>query len=232
MVPKKSEKELAITLRRQGMSYREILEKIPVAKSSLSLWLRSVGLARHIRHKLTEKKRLGALRGSLSRKNTRISLTKKIFEDAKKDVLRISDRELWFMGVMLYWAEGSKEKEAHPGSGILFGNSDPRMIRLFLIWLFRICKVEKDQIIFEIYIHENSKNNVIKVQKYWSTVTGFPIKLFGRVYFKTNKIKTNRKNIGELYFGLLRVKVRASSTLNRKIAGWVHAICEDYCGVV
>ncbi len=38
------EKEKAIALRKQGKTYSEILAKIPVAKSTLSLWLHDVGL--------------------------------------------------------------------------------------------------------------------------------------------------------------------------------------------
>ena len=40
-------KEKAIKLRRRGYSYREIMREIPVAKSTLSEWLRSVGLSKH-----------------------------------------------------------------------------------------------------------------------------------------------------------------------------------------
>ena len=232
MVHRLNLKRKAIELRKQGFTYSEILERVKIAKSTLSSWLHSVGLAKHIQHRITEKKRLAALRGSLARKNTRIALTKRIFQEARSDISNITSRELWLMGIMLYWAEGSKEKEHHPGSGIQFSNSDPGMIRLFLIWLLRICKIQKNQIIFEIYIHENSKNNIPKVQYYWAQTTRFPVRSFDRVYFKRNRVKPNRKNIGDLYFGLLRVKVRASSTLNRKIAGWVYAICEDYCRVV
>ena len=46
MVEKKKEKAKAIRLRRKGKSYNEILEKVPVAKSTLSRWLRDVSLAK------------------------------------------------------------------------------------------------------------------------------------------------------------------------------------------
>lgn len=224
MINKTEERIKAIELRRQGFSYSEILKKVPVAKSSLSLWLRSVGLSRQIKHVLTEKKRLSALRGSLARHNQRIVLTNKIFQETAKDIKNISKRELWLMGVMLYWAEGSKQKDHHPGSGVIFGNSDPLMIGLFLKWLFEIAHIKKEQIKFEIYIHENSKNSLENVKKFWANATGFGKEYFNTVYFKKNKVKTNRTNTGNLYYGLLRVKVGRSSILNRRITGWVNAI--------
>jgi transposase len=77
MVVKFKEKETAIELRRQGYSYSEILKKIPVAKSTLSLWLRSVGLAERQKQRLTEKKRKGQLKGAQMKRRQRILLTEK-----------------------------------------------------------------------------------------------------------------------------------------------------------
>ena len=125
---------------------------------------------------------------------------------------------------MLYWAEGTKEKENRPGSGVQFTNSDPQMINIFLKWLTKICGVNKNEIYFDIFIHENSKNNLEKVIDFWSKSTGFPKKHFPHIYFKKNKIKTTRKNTGDSSYGLLKLKVKSSSYLNRKIAGWINGV--------
>lgn len=55
MIEKTLEKLKAIKLRREGLSYREILRYVPVAKSTLSLWLRDVGLAKRQTQRLTKK---------------------------------------------------------------------------------------------------------------------------------------------------------------------------------
>ena len=145
----------------------------------------------------------------------------------RKDITHITKRELWLIGVALYWAEGSKEKEYYPGSGIQFGNSDPRMIQVFLKWLFEVIEVHPSEVKFEIYIHENSKNDVNMVKRYWSKVTSFPESTFSRIYFKKHNIKTKRRNIGDLYYGGLRITVKTSSTLVRKITGWTEAIVRN-----
>ncbi len=199
--------------------------KISVAKSTLSLWLRNVGLAKRHVFSISEKKRLGALRGAESRNRERISLVHQILTEAEREIGVLSSRELWFVGIALYWAEGSKEKEYAVGSGVKFSNSDPKMIKLFIKWLVSICGVKRNLFIFEIYIHENSKNNIEKVKDFWACATSFPVDCFDRVYFKKHTIKKMyRKNTQDLYYGQLRVKVRASSILNRKIAGWVNGI--------
>ena len=224
-------KQHAVDLRTKGLSYSEILGQIPVAKSTLSLWLQEVGLSKKQKQRLTEKRRLSALRGAQRRKSDRIQRTAEIHAEALKDLNSLSRRELWLLGVALYWAEGSKEKEGFAGSGVNFSNSDSRMVGLFIQWLREVCLVETSRINFQIYIHENSLHRVSEVQSYWSMATGFPVESFDKVYFKRNKLRTKRKNVGNLYYGLLRVKVSASSVLNRKVAGWVNAICK-YCQIV
>ncbi len=224
-------KQKAIELRKQGLSYSEILKQVSVAKSTLSLWLQDVGLAKKQRQRLSERKRLSALRGGQSRKDDRIRRTAQIHSEALKELNTVTKQDIWFMGIALYWAEGAKEKEGYTGTGISFSNSDFRMIALFILWLKQICLVESSRIRFEIYIHENNKHRLPEVKAHWAKATGFPLEDFNAIYFKRDKPKTKRKNIGNLYFGVLRVKVSASSNLNRKVAGWVHAICK-HCGVV
>lgn len=224
-------KEQAITLRRQGSSYSEILKEIPVAKSTLSLWLRGVGLSKKQYQKLTAKKLAAALRGGQARKDQRILTTQRIHSEAQAEVAHLINNPLWLTGVLLYWAEGSKEKEYQPGSRVDFTNSDPFMLKLFLKWLSEICNISMSDVRFEIYIHENSKNRLGVVTQYWSKRLGVPRKFFKNVYFKKNIIKTRRKNIGKNYYGVLKLRVKASSTLNRRIAGWIHGV-NQYWGVV
>lgn len=139
---------------------------------------------------------------------------------------RLSEYELFLIGVILYWAEGSKEKEYKPGSTFAFSNMDSKMIQVLLIWLFKVCKIKKNMLIFNIFLHESSRNRLGVVREYWSKVTGFPVDRFKSVYWKTNKLKTSRKNTKEKYYGVLKIKVKRSSWLVRKIAGWSEGIFE------
>lgn len=230
MKSKLEEKNKTIKLRRQGLSYREILEKIPVAKSSLSLWLKSVKLAESQKQRLTDKKMASARRGAQKMKDIRIALTREIKDKARKEIGKLSKRELWLIGVALYWAEGSKEKEARSSQAV-FSNSDSDMIQLYLRWLLEIIKLSEEKIYFVIYLHENNKYRIEEVKNYWQAKTKFPKENFKYIYFKKHKIKTKRKNIKNNYFGLLKVVVNESSILNRRIQGWIEGIYQ-YSGVV
>jgi transposase len=100
---KKSLKRIAIQLRREGYSYSEIIKKVPVAKSTLSLWLRSVNLTNSQKQKLTLKKLKSAKRGAEKRRLERIMKTREIIEKSILDIKNISKEELFLIGVVLYW---------------------------------------------------------------------------------------------------------------------------------
>ena len=224
----------AVKLREKGLTYSEILNEIPVAKSTLSLWLRDVGLAKKQRQKITEKKRRAQLRGAEVKRRQRIKISKKIMEGAKLEIGTLRKREAWLIGIALYWAEGDKEKlynKCTNSSRVAFANSDPRMINLFLRWLNSFCDIDCRDIITTLYLHENSKDRLEEVKNYWFKRMGLPTNRFDNVYYKKHKPKTNRKNVGQNYYGLVKITVRRSTNLNRRINGWIQGIYEN-CGVV
>ena len=220
---KSAEKRKAIRLRQEGKTYSEILTEILVAKSTLSEWLKSVHLAKPQKQRLTQKRKDAALRGSETRHQVRVSEVKSLERDGCIEIGKISDRELWLIGIALYWAEGSKQYEHSPSTGVLFNNSDSRMIHFFLKWLEQI-KVPATEIYFELYVHETRESEVLAFRQWWAHELGISVSRLDRVYFKKGNPKTKRKNVADLYHGLIRIKVNSSTTLNRKINGWVYGI--------
>lgn len=223
MLAKNNEKENAIKFRKQGFSYSEILQQIPVAKSTLSLWLRDIGLAKRQKQQLTEKRLAAIKKGGAARKSQRIEKENAIKKTAQKHIKTINDYELLLIGATLYWAEGSKQKEYSPSVGVIFSNSDLSMIKVFLRFLNKICNIKKNEIFFELFIHETADCKV--AQNWWSEKLNIDVEKFQKVYFKKNFIKKiYRKNISNDYHGQLRIRVQNSTDLNRKISGWINGI--------
>lgn len=218
---KENLKNKAIQLRKDGKSYSEILKDVRVSKSTLSLWLRSVNLSKRQKQRLTLKKLQSAWRGGEAKKKSRIKKSRKIISQAKKEIGKITDRDAWLAGIMLYWAEGSKQKETNVSVAVKFSNSDPIMLRFFIIWLKKYLKVSDDEIVFEMFIHENFKEKKDDFINYWSKTLNYPVSKFDKLYYKRHKVNTKRKNIGTSYHGQLSILVKKSTNLNRKIIGWI-----------
>jgi len=135
------------------------------------------------------------------------------------------------MGIMLYWAEGAKSRGTNISQGVDFSNSDPDMCKFFVNWIQTSLKIKSERIGFCIYIHESQKNKFDEALNYWSNIVGFPKEKFNKTCFtKTVYPRKHKREDTGNYYGQLRIKVRKSTDLNRKITGWIEGICLR-CGV-
>jgi hypothetical protein len=221
---KQVERDKAVKLRQEGKTYNEILKTIPVAKSTLSLWLRDIGLAKIQKQKLTAKKIASQKRGGESRHLMRISQTEVINIRCKKDIESISRRELFLLGIALYWAEGAKKSKGRVGTMIDFANSDPDMLKLFIKWLSTFTDVDKKDINLRLHIHDNHRHNENEFKTYWSKYLSVPLEQFMKSNYKKHNPRTKRSNTGQNYRGLISIRVKRSTELNRRILGWIYAI--------
>lgn len=229
-------KTLAIDLRKKGFSYSEIKKSIFVSRSTLSHWLKNLNLTEAQTERL-KKKRLDAARTGSAKKSLKTAQTiEEIKNSSAKDIKKISNRELWLMGIMLYWKERLLNKNENDiRKGVHFTSSDPNLIKLFLKWLKDIGKIKNEEIGFDIFIGEDKRDKIKIIVDYWAEITGFPKKDFFHIYFQKAGLKkvelkrkiekiNKRKITKKTHFGLLRIRVKASSMLARQIAGWIRGI--------
>jgi hypothetical protein len=76
-------------------------------------------------------------------------------------------------------------------------------------------------LILRVHIHENADAEA--AQQYWLDVTHTRPDQFRRPTLKRHNPKTLRTNVGENYHGCLRIDVRRSVQLYRRIEGWASA---------
>jgi len=213
----KYKQNIAIEMRKRGLSYSEIENRLHVPKSTLSYWLKNIKLAPDQLKKLNEKRTEAAKVNALKK----ISKTSRIIEEIKnssaQNIKQISKRELWLLGIVLYWKNGNTSDLR---KGVHFSSSDPDMIRLFLKWLKEIGEIKDEEIKFNIFI-KNKNDSIEGLISYWSQITDFPKSCFSKIYFqKVFKAKIK----GSSGRGFLRVKVVQSSMLARQISGWIQGI--------
>lgn len=225
MRPKLRERRLAVELRRRGRSYREIREFVPVSKSSLSLWLRSVTLTAAQRKRLAEKKLTSGRKGAEKLRAMRLERLRGIMEDAGREArVRLRQRDLlWAVGVALYWAEGSKPKPWRTKDRFEFTNMDPVMLLLVRKWLMKYCRVPPSDFTYAVCIHKGA--DIAAAQRFWSRQLGTPRGSL-RTYFKRPNPFTRRHNSGVGYYGTIRMSVRRSAVLIHRIIGWIRVVAE------
>ena len=224
MPVKIKEKEQAIQLRKQGKTYNEILEVVQVSKSTLSLWLRDVGLSVPQKQKITALKIASQKRGASRRHEICIQEIDTINQACKQDITSIAKRELFMIGLALYWAEGAKKNGTRAGVMVDFGNTDPAMLKMFILWLYTFTKTTSEDIVLHLHLHENHAQRETSIIVLWARELGMTVEHFGKTMFKKHNPKTVRKKVDDSYIGLVSIRVKKSTTLNRRIMGWIYAI--------
>lgn len=216
----------AIRLRNKGLSYSEIQRQVPVAKSTLSILLRNVRLNQKAKKIIEGKLTKGQKMGAKARRTERISRENNIKNLARDEIKKINSKDLFLMGLMLYWGEGSKARDGNISQQVAFANSDPKMCRLFLCWLTDAVNVNPDDIYFSIYINSIFRGKASAAINYWVEQMAVPKSRFTGIYFTNTKFSNrNKRESRKNYNGILRIRVKKSTDLNRRIAGWIDGVC-------
>jgi transcriptional regulator with XRE-family HTH domain len=202
-------------LRSMGLTYTEIAEATGASPGSISPWVRDIKVLNRER---AERRRLSALRAAAKTRSVQAQRRRDLqTATAAASIGELTDRELFLVGVALYWAEGSKSKPYDLRERITFINSDPQVISLFMHWL-QLLGIGHERCRFRIHIHETA--DLRAAEKYWANLLGVSRGVFSPATIKRHIPKTNRLNVGDQYRGCLVVSVLKSAELYRNVAGW------------
>lgn len=211
-------KEQALEWRKNGKSISDIATELSVSKSTVSVWCRNVALSEKAIASIAKsgnaKATIALMRYSEEKRSQR-QLAER--GSAKKGAYRLgllSDRDVYCIGLGLYWGEGYKTGSQEFG----FTNSDPRMVLFYMRWLKVVFCIKKEDTILRISINQTHKHRIKEVEAYWSKLLSIPHSQFT----KTSLIKSISKKIyknEQVHMGTLRIKVRKGTNLRREILG-------------
>jgi len=190
-------KQKAIELRKKGYSLNEIVVRTKVVKSTISLWVRNVELDDIAKQHLLTKIKRGQL---ISRENKRKKIKNQLdsyyqyaLQEYKKAKLNREAAKI--LCAMIYWCEGAKNHY----SGVRFTNSDPKLVKTFLV-LFR-ASFDLDESKFRVCVHLHGYHDASKQLDFWSKVTNIKRGQFIQPYRKPN----TSKRIREGYQGCISI---------------------------
>lgn len=224
---KKTLKERAIRLRRDGWSYNLIAEKLCVSKSTLSSWLSDIPYTPNdvVRSRVNA----ALLKTVMASHSLRLKSFHKARLLAKQQVGSLSERDLMMLGLGLFIGEGSKNYET-----LHIMNSNPAVLKLAVTWICKSLGVPIGNL--RIALHLYPDNSERKAKAYWSQVSGVPLSQFekSQVDRRTNKVARNRR---KLPHGTAHIKVRACGNpdfgvlLHRRVMACVFEVYKN-AGIV
>ena len=215
------EKEEAVRLRKKGLSYKEILKKVPVAKSTLSVWLQKTPLTDTEKAVLKRRRNsnisIGRIRAGAALHNLKVARDKIVFETSKREFEKYKTDPFFYIGLSLYWAEGSKRSNMFS-----FTNSDSDMAIVMLNWMEKFFGIQRKNIHARLYIHKPYAHE--NCEKHWSCLIGIPVSNFRKTVYKPTGLLI-KKRPG--YMGCLRIEIGEVSYF-RKYLFWQAMALEEY----
>lgn len=103
---------------------------------------------------------------------------------------------------MLYWAEGSKERNQ-----LQFANADPEMARFFVDFLTKEFGLRPDEIRITCHLYADHLEQQRSIEQHWLDVLGLPPESLRKSVVNVYSKYSQRKRVGNLPFGTVRVVV-------------------------
>ncbi len=201
-----------------------------MSKSTLSLWFVDLQLPQAAKDRLTQmvykKSILGLIKRNRLQTHLAIQRARLIRESARKEILKINNKELLLVGVALYWAEGYKRVKIHKGKAkvhhpVSLTNSDPFLVKIFLRFIREVCQVPEEKIKAEVRIYEHQNEG--HLLEFWSRITGIPPTHFGKFYYGISKSSQGKRPYNILPYGTIQIRIGDTPLYNR-IMGWIDGL--------
>ncbi len=173
-------------MRREGATVPELINIFILPKTTIWYHIKDVVLATDIQLKINSQKGGSALRRI--KKETRA-------KEMADSLLVSNSRELIIAVAMLYWAEGHKKD-------FIFTNTDPEMLKLYLLFLEKVCAIKRYDITVLVRIPD--RIDPMKTRDYWMDTLGLQSS-----NIKLNQSSTHNKT--KTKHGICRIMVKKSS---------------------
>jgi transcriptional regulator with XRE-family HTH domain len=195
---KTAERLKARRLRQEGgLSMKDIARVVGVSLSSVSLWVRDIEL---------ENVQQASLRCRAARRRGEAAASR---ARALRCDAQVKGREqarqgdpLHLAGCMLYWAEGSRDRNA-----AIFTNSDPEMVRLFVCFLRDCFGVPDDKLRITCNLFADHVDRQRAIEAFWLDVTALPRTRLSTSIVNVYSKHSKKKRRNKLPHGTCRVVV-------------------------
>ncbi|MFA5084103.1 MAG: hypothetical protein WC475_01810 [Candidatus Paceibacterota bacterium] len=214
------DREKALILRKQGKSYSQIKKSLGISKGTLSYWLKDYPLSEQRIRELRDWNEQRIEKCRETKRQKKENRLKEIYKIQKRLILPLNNREIFLTGLFLYWGEGTK---AQP-SRLSVSNSDPSMIKFFIVWMEKSLKISKTKL--KIHLHLYRDMDIKKAAQFWSKTLNIPNKQFAKPYIKKSFIR-NINHKGGFGHGTCNVKIN-DARLSEKIFMGIKAISDSY----
>jgi hypothetical protein len=213
---KPREQELAREMRRRGMAMKVIASELSVSPGSVHRWTSDIELTpeQHARNVALAGQRRGKTWRELNRKRRRAY-------QADGRARARADDLLHQAGCMLYWAEGSKDRNT-----LVFANSDPEMVRFFCRFLRESFDIPADELTIRINAYTGNGQTMSEIEGWWLNTLDLPQESLRKGIENHRPTSSSGLRKNKLPRGVCALRVKRSTWLVQHIYGAI----QEYAG--
>jgi hypothetical protein len=217
MRPKPEEKAKARELRRKGEPYKRIAAQLGVSVNSAYRWTCDIQLSEEQKRRNQTGPRGPQNPLHIARRAAAWSRLHRDRRRSYQDEGRQRARErdpLHMAGCMLYWAEGSKQRNT-----LTFANSDVEMVRFFMRFLRESLGVTTQECRIRLNVYTNCGLPLKEIERHWLRALELPRTCLRGHSLNSYPTSSSGKKRRKLPYGVCSITVAKSTHLVQHIYG-------------
>lgn len=210
-------------LRTDGMPIKRIARALGVSPSSVHAWTRDIELTAEQRERNLYGPRGPANPEAMAARVAAWKLRNREKRQGYQDEGRTRSRSgdpLHLAGCMLYWAEGSKSRNAAK-----LANSDPDLLRLFCRFLTESLAVSPANITVRLNVYLNNGLAIEEVETYWLELLGLGRACLRKHSIDVKPTSSSGQRTNKLPYGVCTVIVHST-----RIVQHIFGAIQEYAG--
>lgn len=197
---------------------KELAALLRVSRSTISLWVRDIDLTDEQHEDLCRRSGSGRIRGS--KMNAARALAR---HREAQCIGRVAARQgdvLHAAGCMLYWAEGSRNRNA-----VEFVNSDPAMVVFFLRFLRACFSIPDAKIRVTCNLFADHAEKQREIEGFWLRELGLPKTCLRKSTVNRYSKHSKKKRRNKLLYGTCRLNISDTGLVHE-----IYGAIQEYGG--
>jgi transposase len=219
MRAKPLEREQARALRVKGVPMKQIAARLNVSPASVHLWTKDIRLTPEQVERIREGARPAyEARAAAWRERNRLKRLAYQAEGRARARLR---EPLHQAGCMLYWAEGTKNRNTAQ-----LVNSDVHLVRFFVRFLRQTFGLSPDDFTLSLNVYLDNGFDIEAIEKHWLTELDLPPSCLRKHQLNHMPTSSSGRKRGKLPHGVCTIRAKRSTWVVQHIYGAI----QEYAG--
>ncbi len=207
-------------LRAAGLSYKRIAAELGISSATAHRWTRDVALSDELRHAILSRPQTAeAVRKRGEAWSARCRAKRLAFQQAGR-ARATADDQLHMAGCLLYWCEGSKDRNV-----LKMCNSDRAMMTLFMQFLRGPMGVRADAVSVSLNVYLGNGLSLDAIEEHWLEALELPRSCLRKHQLNHHPTSSSGRKLNKLPYGVCTVTV-GSTELVQHIFGAI----QEYAG--